>query len=410
MAAPTVEDMRQTIAAIEYYGSISGAARAMGLARQTVQSRYKIAMIAARQGKLGTDAVIPGFEISRVSEGPRGKTIEQRPARGAAFQIPDGHAIKGVSAFVGADGRTIGQWIKTKEGEQDPAEIAKIVRQEFEGYKPAAPSIITERDLPERLAIYIIADAHLGLLTHAEEVGEDNNLEIGVDRLRRCMRDLVSETASCEKALVINLGDAFHANDHKNMTPTSGHILDVASRIRPTAKAAAGVFIECVDMALERHDNVIVKHLPGNHDITASIILDTAAHFHYLNEPRVSVNSDDQDYFFLRYGRNLTGWHHGHRLRKPEEMAMCMATECREDWGETDFHYFHHGHLHHQYVKEVGGVIVECHRTLSPPDAHHVGRYGAGRSMTSITLDKNGGEHSRRKVNLLPITRRAVVA
>jgi len=52
MSAPTIEDMRQTIAAIEHYGSISGGGQGRwGLARQTVQSRYKIAMIAARQGK-----------------------------------------------------------------------------------------------------------------------------------------------------------------------------------------------------------------------------------------------------------------------------------------------------------------------------------------------------------------------
>lgn len=406
------EDCLYAVELYSQYKSVQAAALATGHDWHWIKRRLNGAALRGLVDPVSASGVkiMPGFETTRVAVGPRGTTVEQKPERGEVFAVPDGHKISGVSAFVDAQGREIGKWVKTKEGDISPDALAKIIRSEFEGYIPATPALITERGLPERMAMYIIADAHLGLLTHAEEVGEDNSLEIGVDRLRRCMRDLVAETGSCEKALVINLGDAFHANDHKNMTPTSGHILDVAARFKPTARAAVSVFRECVDMALTKHDNVIVKHLPGNHDLTASIILETAAMTHYALNPRVTVDDDMKDYFFLRYGRNLTGWHHGHRLNKPEEMVMCMANECREDWGETDYHYFGTAHLHHSWLKEVGGCIVECYRTLAPADQFHSGKYGSGRSLSSITLDKEGGEHSRRHINLKPLKQRALVA
>jgi len=127
---------------------------------------------------------------------------------------------------------------------------------------------------------------------------------------------------------------------------------------------------------------------------------------HFRNEPRVSVDTSEADYWFSRWGVTLIGLHHGHRM-KPEEMAGSMATECAEDWGQTLYRLFLHGHLHHFRAKDVLGVHVECMRTLTPPDAHHAGKYGSPRSLISITLDKEEGEQSRASVNLKPIRRSA---
>lgn len=393
------------------------AAHNLGIPRTTLQGRIAAAKLAAMNGEFGTDPVIPGFEISSISTTERdgevvSKSIKQRKAAGEQFAVPDGQQIRGVSALVDADGRVVAKWLKTGEERPDPAFLAKVVREAFDGYRPAAPIILRRRDakIPERLAIYIIADSHLGLLTHVEETGEDNNLEIAVDRLRYCMVDLVEQTPPSEKALVINLGDAFHTDNNKNMTPASGNILDVASRIRKTAKAAVEIFRECIDMALVQHNEVIVKHLPGNHDPTTSIILETGSAIHYKHNPRVVVDEDQKDYFCLRYGRNLVGAHHGHRLNKPEEAAMLLANEYSEDWGDTDYRYWIQGHLHHSFKKEVGGILFEGFRTIAPPDAFHSGKFQSGRSLTSVSLDKAGGEHSRYNVNIPALRRKALRA
>src|SRR5262249_22245991 len=128
---------------------------------------------------------------------------------------------------------------------------------------------------------------------------------------------------------------------------------------------------------------------------------------HFRNDARVTIDSGAADYWFFRFGATLIGAHHGHRL-SPTEMAGAMATECREDWGETLYRIFLHGHLHHLIVKEVLGVRVECFRTIAEEDAHHAGKYRAGKSLVSITLHKDGGEEGRAQINLPPVKKRAV--
>jgi hypothetical protein len=126
----------------------------------------------------------------------------------------------------------------------------------------------------------------------------------------------------------------------------------------------------------------------------------------FKNEPRVIIDDGQADYWFYRFGKNLIGAHHGHRLSQ-SEMAGSMATECRQDWGETLYHWFLHGHLHHFIVKEIMGVRVECMRTIAEADGFHAGKYPSGKSLISVTLNKDGGEEGRAIINIPPVKKRA---
>jgi len=68
--------------------------------------------MAARRGMLSpgnATEVMEGFEITRIQTGPRGTTVEQKPEPGKPFEMPEGHRIKGVSAFIDPDGRALRQ-------------------------------------------------------------------------------------------------------------------------------------------------------------------------------------------------------------------------------------------------------------------------------------------------------------
>jgi hypothetical protein len=321
-------------------------------------------------------------------------------------RVPIGRKIKGVSTLYGPEGDVKAQWVKEGADQIETADLIDVVREAFIGYEAAGPIQPPEQTDDELLTVYVITDAHIGLRAEADECGEEDNLELGVERLRSCMRKLVAKSPPSSTALVLNLGDFFHTNDHKPMTPAHGNILDVGARYTRMAKAGVGVFRECVDLALTKHDKVIVKHLQGNHDLTAWVVLQVASAAHYAENPRVTVDEGEADYYFLRFGSNLIGAHHGHRM-KHEELAMLMANECREDWGETLYHWFLHGHFHHAQVRDVMGVRVEGFRTLTPPDGFHAGKYGSPRSMVSITLHRDEGEEGRDLVNIRPICRKA---
>ena len=129
MAAPPVPDeiLRNTI---DTYNANDRnqvqTAIALNCSRGKVQDHLRMA---ARRGLLiDHPAAMPGFRVSRVNEGPNGKSIEQKPEHGGQFEMPPGHVVKGVSALVDPDGNEVVKWIKTsQDGEQRDAAMRAVV-------------------------------------------------------------------------------------------------------------------------------------------------------------------------------------------------------------------------------------------------------------------------------------------
>lgn len=412
MNLPPLDDeaIQKIIEAWKATGSYRAAARETGHSDHSVK---KYVERAAAEGKLGTSPVLPGFRISKTTTvtDEHGITvrefIQQRPDAGGAFTLPEGHQIKGVSALLDAHGNVSAQWVKTKEGERSVEAVADAFKEAFADWMPppfpdnGAPD--TDDDL---LTIYPIADLHLGLKASADECGAAFDLDIATERFRDTTAKLFARSPNSNTALILQLGDFTHADDDLAMTPTSKNILQVSDRQLDVIKAGVQMMIDYVYHALTKHERVIVKCLKGNHDLNSWVALYVALDQHFRDNDRVTVDGGAADYWFFRWGMNLIGAHHGHRL-KPPEMAGAMATECAEDWGQTLYRIFLHGHLHHEIVKEVLGVRVECFRTLAEQDAHHAGKYNSNKSLISITLHKQNGEDGRAKINLPPTRRRA---
>lgn len=405
------EALQEAVDLIREHGTIIAASRASGIKRSTLQDRVFKAKAA---GLFSPTQPIPGFDISRYSSTVRNgqvvsESIQQKPAEAMGrFNVPDGHYVKGVSALVDAEGNVKQQWLKTAEGQLDPLTLAETIKSAFEEWSPPSfevpMPIGTDADL---LTIYPIADAHLGLRAVADESGADFDLAIAAQRFRETSARLFDRSPNSGTGLILQLGDWTHVDDDLALTPTSKHTLQVSDRLLDIVKCGVDIMKDYIYHALTKHERVIVKCLKGNHDLHAWISLYVGISEHFRDNERVIVDSGAADYWFFRWGSTLIGAHHGHRL-KPDEMAGAMAMECRQDWGETDYRIFLHGHLHHLIVKEVLGVRVECFRTLAEADQHHSGKYGSGKSLTSITIHKTDGEDGRSLINLPPVKKRAV--
>lgn len=408
MPTPAIANslLLETIAAVEAQGSHEAAAVLLGVSRQTVGDRLRRA---AERGLMGTKPVLDGFRISQTTAvldadgNVQREFVQQKPERGEQFEVPVGHAVKGVSALVDADGRTIQTWVKTRE-ESVTQDLVTALKTAFDGYtgrSALSPApIITDAEL---LSVYPIADQHNGLLAWARDAGESYDLRIGADRLLSCMSRLVAQSPRSKQAIILNLGDWQHTDDQKNMTPRSGNLLDVDGRYFKVLTTGVQLMMDCIDLALQRHETVLVRNIPGNHDPHASIALTVALSAFYHNEPRVTIDDDPSDFFFHRFGATLIGANHGHKMRAPE-MAMTMAVRRREDWGATKFHWFLFGHIHHETAKEIGDVRVESFQTLAAKDAHaHSSGYNSGQSLNSITLHREWGEIGRHRVQIGPV-------
>jgi len=365
--------------------------------------------IPAERGEMGTKPVLPGFAIASTStQRDASGNIERewlrtRKAPSAErFAVPAGQVIKGVSALVDGEGRELAKWIKTRTADRDPVEFAQALRDVMLEVRGAAvvaePVADQEADL---LTVYVIPDLHLGMLAWAWECGESYDLKIAADMARRELSRLLAMAPPSRNAVILFLGDYFHMNDRRNVTPRSGHTLDADGRWRKVYEVGARLAVGLSKAVAERHERVEVAFLPGNHDEDAAKTLAVALDLYFEGHERIAVAGSPGDHWFRRFGRCLLGASHGHTM-KPAQMAMMLATDRARDWGETDHRHFFFGHIHHETAKEVGPVRVESFSAPAAKDAHAAaGGYRSNRALNAVTFHAERGEICRHRVNIV---------
>lgn len=233
------------------------------------------------------------------------------------------------------------------------------------------------------------------MLSWREETGADWDMKIAEETVMQTMSQLVAQSPSSGTAIIANLGDWFHINDQKNMTPASGNILDVDSRYQKIVYTGVRIMMKLVDMTLTKHKKVIIRNVRGNHDPDSTVALNVALSLFYASNPNVIVMDSPKQFWYYRFGQNLLGFYHGHTA-KAEAAAMNMACENPEDWGKSKFRMMMHGHIHHTTVKEVGNVFVESFNTIAARDEYAASHaYFSNRKLTAITFHETKGPRGR---------------
>jgi hypothetical protein len=388
-------------------GNQSEAARVLGQNRRTVNYRYNLAV---KRGLTGRPPKAPsGFEVATLSETEdrngniRSRSTKYRHQGGGPLALPDGHKIKGVSVLTDASGETRMTWTKTTEAERTPEHIAATMEAAFQNFQPFAPAIIRSRFHDQnKLTSYICCDWHIGLFANSAETGQqDWDLKIARKSLIGTFEEVADQTPLSHKAVVLGLGDLFHFDSYKNATPASGNLMDVADRYPVVVDAGIDILTNAVEIARKRHKEVDVVILEGNHDPATTIGLRAALRMFYRNDARVNVSNSPNPYYWLRHGVNLIGATHGHNT-KPDDLPLIMANMRAPDWSETVSRHFHTGHIHHDTLKERGGVRVYSHRAPIPQDAYHSAKgYLSGRSMRAFTYDRDLGARGTSEVEIL---------
>jgi metallophosphoesterase superfamily enzyme len=323
--------------------------------------------------------------------------IESGQGNTDGWEVPPGHVVKGESVFLDSNGGVIGKWIKTREGAGEG--LVDALREAFTTFDGAAPvPPFPQAATDDVLTVYPIPDLHLGMYSYGPETGADYDVKIAVKVATQSIGHLVAQSLPSRHAIVMVLGDFFHQNDQKNETPGSGHRLDVDNRWPLVYRAGAELVASLVDMVAAKHEQVEVVVLPGNHDPDAAVTLAVAISMFYSKIDRINVNITPGVTWYREFGNNLFGANHGHTIKGADKMAAAMAVDVREAWGRTEHRYIWTGHLHHEAIKESGGVRVE---TLSSPAARdawnsHSG-YRSNRSMQGITFHRQRGEIGRHR-------------
>lgn len=388
---PTSHDQALEAASVwERHGkNAAAAARELDIPRSTLQERLKRASML---GLCGYAPVPPGFEVSQISHGPSGTFTKMRP-EGPATAPPEGLVLKGASVL-SRDGREVVRWDKYAAGPDDNS-LATAVRAAFEDYPTTYLTHPVGPTSDETVAVYPVADAHLGLLAWKEETGEDYDITIARDVLTKAFDQLVAATPASGHALILGLGDLAHVDNYENRTDRSGNALDTDSRYPKILRESVRLIRYLIDLALTKHETVEVRLLSGNHDSRTAIAVALALSLGYEKNPRVMVDDSPAYIWFRRYGKVLIGATHGDRA-KMADMPLLMAVDRPEDWAASTRRRVFTGHIHHERLREIGGVIVESLRSPVAKDAYHSFEgYRAGRSVYSYTFWTDGSRTAK---------------
>jgi hypothetical protein len=256
-----------------------------------------------------------------------------------------------------------------------------------------------------RLIEVPLFDQHFGKYCWAAETGEDFDSS-KAERLVTNAQDLASDTRNYEEVLVIG-GDFFHSDSRHNQTERGGHVMDVDTRQAQVWQAATRALVKGVELL--SHDGermVTIVVIPGNHDWESSYHLQRLLAAYYRATEHVLVIETPKSRVYLRHGRVLLGWAHGHILPM-QDLAGLMAQEEPQLWASTTERVWHLGHIHKRKGMRwlsgdtFQGVTVEHLETLAGTDAwhHEHGFVGSPRRLEAFIWDQDCGLVERHYFN-----------
>lgn len=385
----------------EQHGTWKKAEAESGIDRTTLAHRQKIALLRGLVGEF-SGQVPEGMEIAKVSKSfdkngdLKGESLHIGNAKPQAEPL-EGMAVKGISRLVDANGNVTAEWQKYDRSKIEPTAIIEQLETAFANI-PKSPKIAkpakTDSDL---LALYPLADLHIGLLAWGKEVEQDWDTSIALEKYKDCMERVAQGTENASEAIILGGGDLTHTDGFKPLTPQSGNFLDADTRWPKMLDAAIELLVFQIDLARQKHEKATVRILPGNHDETTAIAITYALDAWYRNDSSVIVDKDPSLFFWNRFGSTFLGATHGHAA-KLTDMPLLMANRMPDDWAASSYRYVHGFHIHHknQFSWENGGVLGETHQSPAVQDAYHFNKgYLSNRSMQSITYHKQYGEWAR---------------
>jgi hypothetical protein len=356
------------------HGSKRGAAKALGIADSTFRGRLKEEMAEAaltpeHKARLGLapghfdNGVAPGYLMGKVtvqrnSDGDIERTWERQSPDDEARQIQLEAAIAAMCATV----------------------------------DPVRPIDAPTHVLAKLLTLYNFFDYHVGMLAWHKEGGADWDLRIAEEVGVASMQSLVNSSPASHTAVINIGGDFLHFDGLLPITPTSGHVLDADGRFSKVVDVAIRLIRQLVNLALQKHEQVVLLVMEGNHDLTGSLWLRKLFAALFEDEPRISVHQNELPFYALDWGVNLIGFHHGH-MKKNDQLPLLFAAMFREMWGRCPKVHIHVGHRHHKEEKDHNGARVTQWPTLAAMDAHSARHgYFTDRELTALTYHRDFGQ------------------
>jgi hypothetical protein len=377
-------------------GSGAKAAADLGVDRRYVDRTIK----ALTERALRAGAAPDGYQVTRVSaqyDASGDKTGSSVVVKAAAVpadvvHLPDPKKIIKTSTLYAGDGSVTQQWVLEKpedvQREKLWTRFADTLVERVPSREPVAS--LKSHSHADLLAVYPVGDQHHGMAAWANEAGKDWDLKISDRMIRAAASHLIGQCPPCDTALIPFLGDFFHYDSYKPLTPAHGHVLDADSRFPKMIDTGWLVVEHIILAALERHKNVHVIWEAGNHDEATAPVTRRMLKRLFRDNKRVTIDQSDAFWHYFEFGKVMLFTNHGDKC-KPTQQLGVVAHDQPEMWGRTIYRMGMLGHRHHEARTEYPGGIVETFGVLPPADAYaHRGGYRSMQQMHALVFHKAG--------------------
>lgn len=361
------EDLLRVVDAVETHKSKQAAADALGIPRTTLRHQYNQAIKRNLTGEFLGGVLPDGYTMGKVTRlrDPNGVMMEWQ------HTLPDAEKMEQLFEHL------------AEEFQHDVVPLPPLP------WNDLTPTVYNW------LTLYPVVDAHLGQYSWGKQSGENYDMAIAREQFLSATTSLYQLTPAAGTALIVVLGDYFHADNDRAETEGHHNHLDVDGRFDKVLHMGAELLLWHVDMALQKHETVVVKVMRGNHDPYAHKALSLALWVRYQNNPRVVIDRTPVDLWAFDWGVNMLGFTHGDNV-KAEDMPGVMAAYYPEMWGLTRYRFGFSGHYHRTkkgpLSDEKHGAIWEIIPAFTAKDAwNRAMGHASQRGIQAITFDKEEG-------------------
>lgn len=214
-----------------------------------------------------------------------------------------------------------------------------------------------------------LCDLHFAKLCHYSETGNNYDYKIATNRYMQMIYDIYHRVKgeNFEKILFI-MGNDFFNTSTIDDTTIHGTKQDNDLRWSKMFTKGCELLIRSIDILRELGPMEIL-YIEGNHDLTVSFYALNYLYAWYRNTKDMLINTDPIGRKYVEFGKCLIGFAHGDTERN--NIFKVMQVEVPEAWGRTIFREMHLGHIHHELVREDGGVIVRSLPSITGTDKWH---------------------------------------
>jgi hypothetical protein len=383
MPTPPLEDevLEQAVKALKDHGNQVAAAKALGIARNTLQNRLR----RAAERQLADD-----FE-PEIMEAAKAGGISDPANLSHFWKIVKDESGNGYSLFV-----------KNPNGGERP--FTEVIHEAIEEaaaasapeYEPRQTEIPREA---ENLLVIDLADVHFGKLCVRTEAGFEYRRDIARHRVIEGTKALLrlAKPMGIARILFVLGNDILHVDDSRSNT-TAGTNQDTEGSIFQMWKDAELAIVDAIKICHDVAD-VDLVHCMSNHDWKMGWALSQCVAAYFRQWPTVNAspyNLSEAHRKYYRFGSNLFGLTHGDGA-KEEGLYGLMVKEARQHIGECRNLFWLLHHVHHKIRRRRGvdvflaekdhvgmtaimsgapypegsAINIEYVRSPSPPDGWH---------------------------------------